>query len=458
MARPAILAASRGAAGAVSTEVVMLAAEGLSGVSRAKLVGAVLLLAAAVTVGLAAGMYSRAEPAVRPEAVGEAETPPAERARPGGPIPLRILTGDNLSGLSGLALSPDGRMLAAVGNRGLVTLWDVKTGEVRHTLRQEGVYAVTFSPDGKTLASGASGVLSRTAKGDLKIAGEVKLWDVATGKEKATLEGHVAFVYTVAWSPDGQYLASAGGASPASTDTNIRWSFEGIPKGEAYSREFGELKVWDLATEKDRTFFCGGDGRIMSVAFSPDSKTLATGGWDGAVRLWEAATGRERARFAQPGQSVHSVAFSPDGKTLASVQVPELRFASVDQTRAALRAGQEERVKLWDLATGKVRTRLTGHAGWVASVAFSSDGQIVATAGNVPPRDPAKAGDPRGEVRLWDATTGAPRDAPLTFPHHANRVAFSVRGAILAEGGPRENSGPGEVTLWDLRPRRGLRP
>jgi hypothetical protein len=94
----------------------------------------------------------------------------------------------------------------------------------------------------------------------------------------------------------------------------------------------------------------------------------------------------------------------------------------------------------------------------VMSLAFSSDGQMVATAGNVPTHDPVNPSDPKGEVRLWDATTGELRGAPLTFLHHSHRVALSARGAILAEGGPRENTGPGEVTLWDLRPRRGPRP
>jgi RNA polymerase sigma factor (sigma-70 family) len=436
----AVLKADRGTAGVMSTEAAALADEVVRalGMAKVKVVVAAVLVAV-VAAGLAVGMRPRVEPSARPgvpEAARRDDSRPAEQARA-----VKLVTLHGHSGLNAIALSPDGKVLASAGTDYLVKLWDVEARKERATLREAAdprmpieprashvwsVQAVVFSPDGKTLASASN---DQT----------VKLWDVATGAEKATLRGHTVFLYSVAFSPDSKTLASAGGVQLAAFKSYQ--SLKDVPKDDEALKETGEVKVWDLATGKERTFYRGDTGRVFSVAFSPDGKTLAAGLRDGAIRLWDVATGGERACFREKAE-VHAVAFSPNGKTLASTQ--------------------GDKVKLWDLASGTVRAQLQGHAGRVQAVAFSPDGTL-ATAGNVPSRDPQKSYDATGEVRLWNAATGQPRGAPLTFLHYGSSVAFGAHGKNLAAGGTRGSQGqfgggPGEITLWDLAPRGGTSP
>ena len=226
--------------------------------------------------------------------------------------------------------------------------------------------------------------------------------------------------------------------------------------------EIGEVKVWDLATKKARTFYRGETGRVWSVAFSPDGKTLAAGLRDGTVRLWDVATGKERLCLREKDRGARAVAFSPDGKTLA-VALDRPDFAIIDSAKLekTLRE-RKDRVTLWDPASGRVRGRLEGHVGWVKALAFAPDGTL-ASAADVYSRRPDKTSVfSKGEVRLWDSTTGRPRGSPLTCPHAISSMAFGAGGRLLVVAGylpdPRRASGDGKITLWDLDPRRGKAP
>ena len=154
---------------------------------------------------------------------------------------------------------------------------------VRERNRLEGhtswVRSVSFSPDGKRLASGSH---DKT----------IKLWNLATGNQISTLKGHTLWVNSVSFSPDGKTLASA-------SDDNT-------------------IKLWNLATGKEISTLTGHTSWVNSVSFSPDGKTLASGSYDNTIKVWNLATGEHITTLTGHTSSVNSVSFSPDGKTLAS--------------------------------------------------------------------------------------------------------------------------------------------
>ncbi|MEH2008420.1 serine/threonine-protein kinase [Nostoc sp.] len=243
-----------------------------------------------------------------------------------------------------------------------------------HSGRLSSINALAISPDGYTLASAS----------DEKI---VKLWDLNTQKVLASLSGHSQAVKSITFSPDGQILATA------SDDKTI--------------------KLWQVETLEEICTLLGHSHAVKSVAFSPDGQILASGSWDKTIKLWDVKTGTEICPMTGHQLQVNSVAFSPQGQLLAS--------ASYDRTIrlwqiSALESSQRE---LQNRPCYSLLSTLSGHAWAVLTVAFSPDGQILAT------------GSDDNTIKFWEVNTGQLICTLVGHSWSVVALAFSADGETL---------------------------
>ncbi len=250
-----------------------------------------------------------------------------------------------LGELSSIAFSPNGKQAVTaagspgIGGDGFIRRWDLQTGkQISQWNANAAVGSLAFSPDGKRVASGGAGPAGGgIVQGDAQFA--VLIWEVGTGSSTRCI-GHTSAVNSVAFSPKGNQLVSAGG------------KFMG---GQAVD---GSIRIWDMKG-KQTIQLPGHAGGTHQAVFSPDGAQILSGGEDNKVRLWDAKTGKQIAELAGHGKAVMAVAFSPDGKR-------------------ALSAGKYENVILWDLEARKVLARIPMPGG--RAVAFGGDGHQVLAA------------------------------------------------------------------------------
>jgi WD40 repeat protein len=254
------------------------------------------------------------------------------------------------------------------------------------------VAVVAFSPDGKMLASGSED-------------GTVKLWDWQSGELLRTLTGHPYFVNSVAFSPDGTRLACGCGQS----------------------FESGEVRLWNGQTGAVERVLIEHCNRVDLVVFSPDGKQIGvvTGSGSGPrepivpeARLLDAKTGR--VLWAVTG--VNWIACSPDGKTVAGGR-------------------PDSAIGLYGARTGRLKRRLPAGSGNVLSVAFSADGEMLAS-GSLE----SEKGRSYGAVTIWDPRLGAVRQQLKAHRDAATFVTVSPAGSVLASGGLDDT-----VKLWEVR-------
>jgi WD40 repeat protein/predicted Ser/Thr protein kinase len=260
-----------------------------------------------------------------------------------------------------VSFSPDGKFLAS-GGPGNVKVLEVGSWREVATLRghRVGVHSVSFSPDGQFLASGSH---------------IVKVWRVGSWQEIATLRGHRGYVNSLAFSPDGKFLASGeydntvpvwevGSWHKVATlkgHWDIVFSVSFSPDGKflASGGRDNRVRVWEVGSWWEIAELRY-DNFVLSVTFSPEGNFLALGVGDGTVRVLEVGSWREVATLRGYRLGVLSVSFSPDGKFVAS-------------------GGEDGTVRVWEVGSWREVVTLSGHEGSVRSVSFSPDGKFLAS-------------------------------------------------------------------------------
>lgn len=269
-------------------------------------------------------------------------------------------------GINSLTWSPDGKFIASGSDDGSVQIWDAKTGDkkVIYTGHAHWVRAVAWSPDGIYIASGSDDCT-------------VQLWKAVNGDHVLTYTGHAHWVNAIVWSHDAKRIASG------SHDKTVQ--------------------IWDRASGDIITTYNSHTASVLAVAWSRDGKYIASGGDDKTMQVWEALNGNQLSTYHHSSGTINTAAWSPNAWQIAS-------------------GGTDRTVDVWNAQDGNKVNIYNGHSASILGLAWSPNGKYLASA------------SVDCMVKIWDVAT---RNNVLTYPGHAEYVraiAWSPDGKQVASG------------------------
>jgi RNA polymerase sigma factor (sigma-70 family) len=351
----------------------------------------------------------------------------------------------------GLAYTPESKALLTAAADGVVTAWDVRTGQKRKVaacrlagpstaIAPSGPHGAWLSPDGRALA--------------WAVVGTLRLWDLVAGVESPRLQGHRSAVGSVGFSVDGHSLVTTsftgevggweaatgaarhpirawlgwGSCTRLSADRRRAVSVSG-ETGRTRKPGPGEATVflWEPLADRPPVRLQGQTGPAYHAAFTPDGRSVIATHHDGSIGVYEAATGK-LVRTFKGAPYLYYPTFAPDGATFVTL-------------------ASDSMLRLWDFRTGR-QLRSFPSPPVAQSLAFSPDGKVIAT-GHQAHWMPAPGGGmvlsgPGDWLYLWQAASGKQMQQVLTAQHRVGAVEFSPSGRLIATGG-----GDGTVRLWE---------
>jgi len=329
--------------------------------------------------------------------------------------------------------SPDNKLIAAATARGYIKLWDVSSGTQVMTLQGHvnWVRSIVFTPDSKQLISAGD---DRT----------ICIWNLEDGTLQRKIRGHLGRIRSLGISHDGKYIASAGLANATQLSEGISDDYEVV------------IKQWDLENGECTQVIRGHSGWILSVDYNSDSSQLAVGCYDSTVNVWDAATGDCLHNNTYHNRRVNTVSFSPDDRLLASggddrtiyvydLESKQLLYELKDHTgfirslsfsedgRFLVSGSYDKSIKLWDLSNGMCIRTFSGHSDWIRSVRLSSDGRLLASGGD------------DQTIRVWDVEAGHCQRTFQGYAHIFLSLEIHPSGQYFASG-----SMDSTVRLWNI--------